>query len=677
MKKHIALHAGIMIIVFIIITGCGLDDFSNIGAPVWTIEATIPFSERVYRMSELVTDSAKFADRGWGLFVNEEDTVMRFEYKKDLEYQTIGDRLTYNASSDTGRYTNEIGLIHIDDPDLLSNSVMINQISDSIQIGFEYPELPDFQFDRVERELEFDVFHWVQIDSGMMNVTIQNNYPFAIDRMEISFYNNDVENSDFIGTVIFDEPIAINASGTRQLNLAGKRVYNNLLLKADGSTSGSDTPITFTGNENMEIRTKIGEMNVESARAQIGEQEPFDMSNALDIDNENLIREAVIKSGEVYYRLRNTLPLHVFVELEFPNIKGEDETPYTTTIELPPQAATEILAIPLAGKTIQMDLNNQKLEVETISEVESTGENYVIISEDQGIYVEYWSGDMMLAYLEGRLKNERFEVPEEVTEVKIPSGLGGIDFVGVDIYVNIHNEINVPLHLDLNIESVNTEDDTTVSMTIDRRIFPGDTTIVISGVDGLIEIIPDRIIASGWIELGVDYFPEYEHPDSLMILSEFQGYSGEMTLTSDLKFVVGQTSLTTEPDSLEQSLTDSIYFHLLSASIRLVMNNGIPLAGSVMILMGNDTTDMKTIFQVELPEVQVENHRAKEVVEDISLLELGPDELDIMRKQPLYTQQIINIGGTETDTIYIHADDSLAVQISATIYSAINPNKGD
>ena len=68
------------------------------GVPIWTIEATIPFNKRVYKLQELVTDSTQFLEQGWGLLVNDYDSVLKFVYTEELEYQQIGDRLTYEGS---------------------------------------------------------------------------------------------------------------------------------------------------------------------------------------------------------------------------------------------------------------------------------------------------------------------------------------------------------------------------------------------------------------------------------------------------------------------------------------------------------------------------------------------------------------------------------------------------
>ena len=137
MTKYLLPVLMFLIIGMAFVAGCSLD-IENVGAPVWDIELTIPFSEKVYRLGELTNDQSEFDENGWAIFEDSTSSELRFEYKDEIEPQIIAERLRVDQSS-RGNYTNQIGLISIEEPPLENSSIIIEQLSDDFETGGEYP----------------------------------------------------------------------------------------------------------------------------------------------------------------------------------------------------------------------------------------------------------------------------------------------------------------------------------------------------------------------------------------------------------------------------------------------------------------------------------------------------------------------------------------------------------
>lgn len=656
--------------IILILSGCSLD---APGPPVWTIEATIPFSERTYRLSELVSDSSSFSEDGWGLFINGEDSVLSFEFEDSLEYQQVGDRLTYDES-DRGSYVNDIGLIVIEEPLPDADSILVSDANPDLTPGYFGP-VPAFNLGQAQDTLIFNIFSWVRVSEGEMNLTIKNGYPFDLADLVISLSN--MTTGEPLGQAVFPDIIPPDESAEGTIDLDGRLVRNEMIMRADGRSPGTGLDfVNITGNENMVIFVGISETSVDSANAEIAEQ-TFAQSDAIVIEDDNKIQEANIKSGAANFVLSNTTKFELIVDMTFEDIFDASGEPLTERIVMNPEVVNRrVPPIDLSGKTIRMDINNQELRVKnhvTVVDTRETlhnGVSYQTIAGYQGVEIEYWTDELILSSLAGRLNKIEIEFPEESTEVDLPQGLDSLNLTSDTLFINLNNETTMPVKLNLEVSASNSTTGESAVLPVDADLLPGKNTIVLSDVDRLTEVIPDKITVNGQAGLGVFFFPAWA--DSIGTVTEDDGFAGDIRLKSDLRLTIGEMEMVTDPVELEEELD----FPIENISVRVHLSNLVKLGGFVKIMMGADTTEMDTLFEVPiLASKRADNPPFNFVpAETTFTIDLGPTEMDIMRELPLYTQQAIKLFSTLGNTINLHAEDALSVQASATVFYTIDPN---
>jgi len=646
--------------------GCDLD---MPGVPLWVVEATFPFNQRVYRMSELVTDSAEFARNGWGLLVNETDSVLRFEYREDLEYQRIGDRLTYEASRQ-GRYTNQIGIIYIEEPFPEGDTITITEANPELFAGYEGP-VPPFELQQARDTLNFNIFHWIRIHSGWVYLTVLNQYPFDLQDVTLSLIN--VPDREPVGRITFLETIPAGESAVDSIDITGKLVYNELVLEVDGRSPGTQDSVRVSGDEHMAIVVRISDTEVDSANAQVAEQQ-FSKPHRLRIDNPNKIVQATIKRGSATFNLTNTTRFRLFVTMTFENIIDENGDPLSEFVRMDPLTYGSPKVVDLDGYTLIMDLADQELRVfnevtvEDSRETNFEGTSYQTIAGYQGVEIEYRTGDLTLHSITGVLDSVRVDIPEQSTPIDVPEGLDNLDFTADTLFVYIDNGTSMPLRLDFDVEGRNNSTRRSVVIPVEADLMPGPNTVAVPDVDNLTEVLPDEIRVTGWAGLGTYFFPDFS--DSVGTISEDHGFSGEVRLKSGLKLTIGGTRFITDVTEIDESFEHK----LQSVEVLVSLTNCTPLGGMVKLLMGNDSTRMDTIAGITIPRRIVE-HRATPVDTLLTIL-LDRPQLDILRHSPIYTRQVLELSSTEGDTIWLDSRDSLAVQASATAYYLIDA-KGD
>jgi len=652
--------------------GCELD-VSNLGVPVWTVEATIPFSERVYLMQELVTDSNRFEERGWGMFVNENDSIMRFEYIEDLDTQFVGDRLKYSAS-DTGRYINEINRIHVEEPPVEANRIIVDEINDLLHPSPNPVVVQPFVFTETRKMMVFDVFKWAQIYQGTLTITVWNHFPFAIENLDVSIRNlsSDVE----LGRALFDNVIAPGGSDQRAVDLSGQYVEHELLFVTNGQSPGTAPgSVVIPEGAQMELSVRISEMDVDSTHAQVGAQS-FLKDDALVLEDDDKVVEAVVNLGNAYFRLTNSMPFKITCDMEFTNIVDSLNNPLTQVAEIAPLSPSESYVLELNDRIIRMDVNDQRLWVQNRVSIEDTrvtmfnDTSYQTIAGYQGVNVEYWTDELTLKSYSGVPHQIEVEIPEQTTAIDLPRGPKNFNFTRDTLFIRVQNDADFKVMFNLDVISSNSESGLSETIHHQSPITPGYNVITIPDVDALASVVPDTIRALGWIGLGDVYFPE--NTGNIRYISADQCFTGSVRLKSALRLTAGESVFLMDPVSVKEKLDYAVQDMLMK--VRIV--NALPLSGMIKIMMGNDTTAMDTVLQTSLPVPPVgDNHRVVEPVEERRELELSPEQIDIVRRLPLYTQQEIVVFGTEGDTVWIYGMDSLTVQASVKFHYIIDVDK--
>jgi hypothetical protein len=652
----------VLALVLLGLAGCTLEPP---GAPVWTIEATVPFSQRVFKMGELVTDSSRLADRGWGITYNPVDSVLQFEFRDSLEYQQIGDRITYEAS-DLGVYDNRIGRIHIEEPDPDTDTVAISEANPLLQPGYTGPVVP-FELEEAQDTMRFDIFQWVRVQRGYLRLSVSNTYPFEVRDLTINLRN--LTDGFNLGSVVFPV-VRQGESATDSIDLSGKLVYNEMMMTANGRSPGAAN-VTITGAEALNLVVGVSSTDVDSARAEIAEQS-FSNPDQLSIDSRNQIIRAEVKRGRAFFRLTNTTRMRLVSDMIFENFFDSTGTPISRRLVLNPESVGSLAVINLNGAIIQMPINDQGLRVSNNVSIEDSritryqGDSYQVITGDQGVKVEYWTESMTMKSFQGIIDSITVDFPEMVQSVEFPDGLNNIRFTRDSVFVDVVNESLMPLKLNVAIESRNSRDNTTVSLPVVGDLRPGLNQIIVPDADRLVSILPDTIMVKGWAGLGRKFFPGVGE------VADTNGFKGLFTVRSALRFELDSTRIMTTPHELD----DPLDYPLESVDLTVHLVNSIPLYGHIQLMMGNDTSNMIPVIEVDIPRREIQNHRAVAAADTILHESLTETELEMMKHSPLFTRQVLIFKRNfPPDTTWIYGDDSLSIQAAATVHYWVNPSE--
>jgi len=668
MKRPLFIFAGLLLAMFVVIS-CSLQ---MPGMPIWSIEVNIPFSQRTYRLAELLTDSTRMAEDGYGIIYGRDGAILQFEYRDTLDFKPIGERMDYTAS-DTSSFINEIGLLIIEasNPDTTLITI-VDALSEDVvdSQGIIDP----FDLPVTENTLRYDIFEWVKVNEGMMRLELVNGFPFPIENITLSVDN--YQEGTHIGTVSFPGPIAKDSILIDSLSLRRHFLHNELKITIAGHASGSpDLNVRIRGDEAITVISGISELSADSAYAEIQPQNSL-KTDTLNYDDPNCVKEAVIASGWAYLEIQNITPAKLTSVTSFRNIFSPDDEVLTQIVTIDPgtpgNPTTLRDSVDLRDHSVRMSIDEQIVPVMSEFQTEDTretmyqGSSLQKITKYQGIEGEAWTSKLIFKVFTGIIDSVHFGFTEEETDFDLPEGTEDIEFTRDTLFVNTNNNTTLPMQMDVTLTAVNFERDTSVSVHVIDAIETGSDVIAVPDCDGLLRILPNSIKLVGWTQMGARFFPEYS--DVITTLYDTTGVSIDVNLSSELRLIVYGTTVESDPQLIEQALD----YPVESAQIQISLTNSIPLSGNMMLLMGTDTTLLDTIIDAFIPVGRIVNHRA-EVVEASYTIDLEEAKLDIIMQPDVYTKQVIQLESTQGDTVWLYGADSLDVSAKATINYIIDP----
>jgi len=306
-----------ILIVSTLVISCEINEPT---LPNWDMNLSIPLFDTTYTMLDVIEKDSTILKPDYtqqGLIV----------YSKSEQIETIQtkDKLTIEDFSTSSLTT--IG------------SIKINDDSSKADVGFEWMQqiLPPGQtstvfpeFDRpVSSQLDdFDNFESIKIESGTIQIKIQNHFPdfitFTIKGLTIK---NVITNEIILQTntqlnippnsIVEFPPLSFNPDVL---------IKNQLKFETIVSTTGSNGNVVQIPLKTFTIFVKTTNLVASEARAKIPAQNPVTIDSNLVIDENSpkptKFKTIKIESGILNITLKNNLDIDANVYLEIPNLKS-------------------------------------------------------------------------------------------------------------------------------------------------------------------------------------------------------------------------------------------------------------------------------------------------------------------------------------------------------------------
>ena len=299
--------------------------------------------------------------------------------------------------------------------------------------------------------------------------------------------------------------------------------------------------------------------------------------NAIEIDEETKIEEAMINSGDLVLTVTNNVGAIASVNFTVNEIvKKTDNTPFQYTINL--GSGTEPVAhtISLSSYKIQLpvgDLSTNQ-EIHYTSTVSLPSGEAMTLTFGNEINVEVQLKDLSFSSVTGYIDTVTVDIDSVEQDIDaLPEELEGINLTNVDIILDFDTNIGVPVELNLMLISFNDKGDTS-SSEVHQNIISNPRVIIPNAAD-LINIKPKKIIAYGSASVG-----------GTGTVSTDQYVGGTMYITVPMEMeILENAEINISPNLVKEDIPNE----LESIKLYSKMDNKFEFGGDLEVLAAKDT----------------------------------------------------------------------------------------
>lgn len=623
--------------------GCTFDKPVN---PSWDVQVLIPLAEQRYNLIDLVDTTQSFESQGYGVNFQEGDSLLYFFYQDSIPYTTIGDSLNIVPQDDSVNTNLENAYFEAGIND--SVDFTLGEIAPSL-VPFEGQTIPIPAFSSPQMTRDFppsDKMEYVDVDSGYLHMTVENHLPVPLGQIHLRIYHTNDPGYTVADDTLFDLP----SSGVARdsINLQGVRLVQYMSVAVEGSSPGSTEPVLIDTSDALAAQVMIGTIRVRNGHGYFPQQ-TVTTDTMLDIHSDHIIHSAQVRRGSIHFHSVNQAPMPVTVNIRIDNFTTPSGDPLTDQVTLGPNSEYDS-SMALDGYNLTFPFPFlQQLHVLAVSDFDST-EQWVYFNSDQLTYSTYQTDTLYLEHADGILDTVSMGVGPEVQPVEsLPEDWEQLTIVSASLRATFDSDIDAPLHSDLYLiaSRYGVRRD---SVHIVETFVPNqDTTIVVNGLETLINRRPDEVILRGRIFTFGDVY-----------LQDTNYLTGRVQLDVPISFTLQASTfrglISTVPNAIDRPVQ--------SADAEVTVNNHLPLSGRIVVLVTHDSTLFRTnpsatdtLFEVPVDAPVYANGRVQEPVQTTSVIALTTEQIDLFRTAPIYVRPTFFLDGTGGDTLSAYASD--------------------
>jgi len=638
----VAVFLGLMILG----AGCSFDEPIN---PRWDMQLVIPLSEQRYTLQDLVDTSTALDTTGAGIALTT-DSLLYFFYQDSIPRFLVGDSIYLPPQMDSINsglkdLSIETGL----DQGVSFTLGEINPWASSHQ-GETIP-VPAFDFIPITKALEpLENLQYADIDSGYLNYSITNNFPVPVQNVVFRMSHTQYPYEQVVTDTI--NSLGVNETTNASLDLHGTRIFQELSIKLSGSSPGSSSPVEIDITDSIVLLVNVGEIKVIEVVGKVPAQTAMtDSMYALNSGHE--IHEAGIQQGTVHLQNHNDTELSATLRIRLSDFTSPQGDTLETETHLEPNSIVNQDII-VDGYTLRIaNPANQALHIIAEAIVDPTTE-WVHYQKDQDIYTAIQTDTIYLSYVDGILGQVMVDIePQEKAVEQMPEGWEQLNFVSASLSISLESDISAPITTNIHFVAWR-EGSPRDSILVQETIVPNqDTSLVIPGLEQLLDDRPDTLKFWGTAEMSGDLHLEASN--------YFQGI-----LQVDIPISFTATPTTINGDIQETNDAIDQDKQVNGATVETTIHNHLPLSGSVVVLVAHDSTlfrtnpsTLDTLISITIARPTISGGRVTEEAEFDVDIALTDEQIDWFRTVPVYTRAIFHLDGTEGDTLSAYGSDYL------------------
>lgn len=628
----------VIIIAFLTMVQCSVKKPES---PSWTTSIVLPVINRTYDMDEIVQ---KIDQPGLSLETNDE---IFFTFEESLDTVKIDEDFSVDDMADT--LVDSLGLVTIHPSTPTPTTFAASQFGYSSNV----PVIPKGWLHTVSFDLpQFDIFNWVTISTGQMDVEFVNELGFDLDSVFIILYDDDSGRIVNVTQIVGDPAVPDGDTTNLIVDLSAETISNNLSVSLNCYTPGYEDWWYVAGKQATVSTGFDSGLIIQAAEAEIPPADPIDMSENLTLNSEHTIISADLTSGTLQMYIENYSNLSADLSISLPDFK-QGVSPFAIDTAVAPQATTTIYVNMSAYSFEPTDqIPPQDIDIEAVLTISGSSEK-VVVSRGDMFRVIAGLSNIQFDSMEAILDPIQMSFSDlDTVELDIPEGFDDLQLASAVLTINIESAVNVPCLLELTLNGDAGQTPLYISQPIAGGTVsePHTTVIIDSSLASFLNPVPQFVTVSGQATLGGDGIGRMiTHNDYLL---------ADIQITSPLEVIVDSLTISgdTTSEEFDQDNIDGIVDHFISADFRATIDNSLPLGVFMKIYFDGDSTSLNDSAQV-VKTLEVGSDTVSQV-----LFSLDSTEVKVLENDPLFITQDITLIGDGTNPVKIVRSDRVIIQ---------------
>jgi len=480
----------------------------------------------------------------------------------------------------------------------------------------------------------------IQTDTGNdfeTSLSISGNTVGIVDSTDMTDYilvmdaDNQIINYSYMVTTIDSSPDLVQITSEDNIVVSIK-------LQGDLDPDGLPTDITFS-----------------SFRGYLDQEAMVD-SSTIELVNKTKVDQATLKSGEMVISITNGIGIAAVIDftiVEFIKNGSSLDTSFALNTDPAPLDIT----IDLSGYVLDLDVIEDPQNVHYISTINIPSDEEVSLTFGQSIDIDVLIDTLLFQDITGFIDPVIIDIDPVEVEIELPEELKDFQFHQVEMKLDFQSNISLPVFLDLTLTSFNDETgDSAVKSIYHHNII--DTPILyIDNAQQLINILPNRITATGKAEVG--------DPEVLGKVSSTDTLSGLLTVAAPLSFIINDSSIITiGPQKMDPIDANEIK----NATLFIDYQNEFEFGADITVLLATDTT----YFDTGEADTLISSLRLEANVSGRDSIILVKSDFDKLNQEENYSKAIISLLGRENGPSRFLSTDTLKINLSASFEYLIN-----
>jgi len=401
--------------------------------------------------------------------------------------------------------------VQIDQDDgVVVNLAFQGASAEEILTFFEFEGLVDHE--PIVEEGEIDIttssqITWASVMQGTITITIDNrlnlntsgNPSLQLSIPEIRDGNDNgilINRTLAPGITVIPLPL-VNYRLVPQTDFVTADSFRQKISYSSIVTVPSDELVYMNLLDSIDVDIQVGELQFDQVTGYFHQEAMVD-ENVIELDQATKVSFAHIKAGNLHLVINNYIGVIANVRFRVNEFTKYGQ-PLRVVFDIPDGVGQVDTTISIAGYDINMPLNDQMIHYRSTVSLPEDQEMTLHLTD--GIDVEVYINSLAFESVAGLIDTVTVELAEVEQEVEaLPKQMEGINLADVDMQLVLETNIGVPVELNLNLMAYNDKGDT-VRKSV-TQVITDDPVVIIPEPQDLLNIRPDKIVASGSAKVG-------------------------------------------------------------------------------------------------------------------------------------------------------------------------------